>query len=502
MSDEQQQQQQQVYGADVASARPLTMGQLPSLDLRKVREAIQQGENTARGARNAAQTTPRQMPFTARAALQSSPILQTRLHSRSTLAASPPGCGQPVGSAGAALALTPAQVLRQAAAQLTDHEQSEVLEYPLIYFIGRNANKVKGNPSSPHLNHGYDDERGDYLTVMQDHIGFRFEVQSVLGKGSFGQVLKCFDYKTRKVVAIKIIRNKKRFHQQALVEVQILEHLRHKDTDDTCNIVHLEEYFYFRNHLCISFELLSVNLYEFIKNNNFRGVSLGLIRRFATQMLVGLRFLRRQRIVHCDLKPENILLKEPGKSAIKIIDFGSSCFENERVYTYIQSRFYRSPEVILGLPYEMAIDMWSLGCILAELLTGYPLFPGENEQEQLLCMMEVLGLPDRPLLERASRRKMFFDSSWTPRIVANSQGRKRLPATKDLAQALRCTDAAFLSFLQGCLRWDPSERLTADQALQHAWISEAAPTSATHVGRQPGQQAEASGVHITALQNS
>jgi dual specificity tyrosine-phosphorylation-regulated kinase 2/3/4 len=83
-----------------------------------------------------------------------------------------------------------------------------------------------------------------------------------------------------------------------------------------------------------------------------------------------LKLLRKVKIVHCDLKPENILLKSANKSAIKVIDFGSSCFEHERIYTYIQSRFYRSPEVILGIPYDMAIDMWSFGCILAELYTG------------------------------------------------------------------------------------------------------------------------------------
>jgi serine/threonine protein kinase len=78
------------------------------------------------------------------------------------------------------------------------------------------------------------------------------------------------------------------------------------------------------------------------------------------------------------------------------------------VYTYIQSRFYRSPEVILGLPYSMPIDMWSFGCILAELYTGYPLFPGENEVEQLACIMEVLGLPPKSLLDQATRTRLFF----------------------------------------------------------------------------------------------
>jgi len=152
------------------------------------------------------------------------------------------------------------------------------------------------------------------------------------------QVVKAFDYKEQRMVAIKIIRNKKRFHTQALVEVKILMHIKAHDQDDSANFVQTRGHFYFRSHLCIAFELLSINLYEFIKNNNFQGVSLPLIRRFAIQLLTSLRALRKQRIVHCDLKPENILLNDPGKSAIKMIDFGSSCFEETKVmhlrYTY------------------------------------------------------------------------------------------------------------------------------------------------------------------------
>jgi dual specificity tyrosine-phosphorylation-regulated kinase 2/3/4 len=93
---------------------------------------------------------------------------------------------------------------------------------------------------------------------------------------------------------------------------------------------------------------------------------------------------------------------------IKVIDFGSSCYEHERLYTYVQSRFYRSPEVILGIPYSVSIDMWSFGCMLAELFTGYPLFPGENEAEQLACIMEIKGIPDLSFLARGSRSKTFF----------------------------------------------------------------------------------------------
>ena len=107
-----------------------------------------------------------------------------------------------------------------------------------------------------------------------------------------------------------------------------------------------------------------------------------------------------------------------------------NCFEHERVYTYIQSRFYRSPEVLLGLVYSCAIDMWSLGCILCELYTGYPLFPGENEQEQLLCMMEVLGPPPKRMIHDASRKKHFFDVNLQPILTPNSRGKVRIPSSR------------------------------------------------------------------------
>jgi serine/threonine protein kinase len=98
-------------------------------------------------------------------------------------------------------------------------------------------------------------------------------------------------------------------------------------------------------------------------------------------MLQALKFMRDENIIHCDMKPENILLKSKDKSGIKVIDFGSSCFSDQRIYTYIQSRFYRAPEIMLGIPFTTAIDMWSVGCILIELYIGVPIFPGESEFE-------------------------------------------------------------------------------------------------------------------------
>lgn len=214
-----------------------------------------------------------------------------------------------------------------------------------------------------------------------------------------------------------------------------------------------------------------MNLYEFIKCHDFRGFSLRLIRRFAKQLLSSLVLLKSKKVIHCDLKPENVLLAHPTRSEIKVIDFGSSCLENEKVYTYIQSRFYRSPEVILGMTYGMPIDMWSLGCILAELLTGYPIFPGENEQEQLACIMEVFGPPEKHLIEKSTRKKLFFDSLGKPRITVSTKGKRRRPSSKSLQQVLKCEDEAFLDFISRCLRWDPDRRLKPDDAVHHEFIN-------------------------------
>jgi dual specificity tyrosine-phosphorylation-regulated kinase 2/3/4 len=244
-----------------------------------------------------------------------------------------------------------------------------------------------------------------------------------------------------------------------------------QDPKNKHSMVNFTGSFYFRGHLCISTELLDMNLYEFIKSNGFRGFSLKLIRRFTKQLLSSLLLLKQHKVIHCDLKPENVLLAHPIHSEIKVIDFGSSCFENEKVYTYIQSRFYRSPEVILGMTYGMPIDMWSLGCILAELYSGYPIFPGENEQEQLACIMEVFGPPEKHLIEKSTRKKLFFDSMGKPRLTVSSKGRRRRPSSKTLSQVLKCDDEAFLDFLTRCLRWDPDRRMKPEEAVRHEFMT-------------------------------
>lgn len=391
--------------------------------------------------------------------------------------------------------LTPEQAVKLYGSKLSSFEHQEVPGFSHIYFVGQHAKKRQGLPGGPN-NSGFDDDSGSYQMVAHDHISYRYEILKILGKGSFGQVLKAYDHKSQQHVALKIVRNEKRFHKQAVEEIRILEHLKKQDKDNTCNIVHMTEHFTFRNHVCITFELLSMNLYELIKKNKFQGFSLALVRKFAHSILMCLDMLYRNRIIHCDLKPENILLKQPGRSGIKVIDFGSSCYEHQRVYTYIQSRFYRAPEVILGGKYGMPIDIWSFGCILAELLTGYPLFPGEDEGDQLATMMEVLGMPPQKLVENCKRQRMFFSSKGHPRYCSLTQnpdgttsysgGHSRRgkfrgpPESKELSRALRgCEDPLFLDFLQRCLEWDPASRMTPAQALRHGWLRRRLPKGPT-----------------------
>lgn len=141
-------------------------------------------------------------------------------------------------------------------------------------------------------NHGFDDDKGDYKIITGDHIGYRYEILEFLGKGSFGTALKCIDHKTKKELAIKIVKNKKKYYYQASVELKILQYLRQHDTDDIMNVIHIEDYVIFRKHLCMAFELLSMNLFEFLKINDFNGFDHNLIRRFAIQLLYALKYLK------------------------------------------------------------------------------------------------------------------------------------------------------------------------------------------------------------------
>ncbi|KAJ3448659.1 serine/threonine-protein kinase minibrain [Anaeramoeba flamelloides] len=287
--------------------------------------------------------------------------------------------------------------------------------------------KNKSHRSLSLYNNGYDDESYNYVIKKNEVFAGVYQIVRNIGVGSFGQVVQAFDHKNQKYVAIKIIKSKSAFYRQGLIEKQILERLNQADPEDKYHVVKLIDSFKYRNHLCFVFELLSLNLYQVLKKTKLKGISIVLVKTLALQIVETLQFLRSKnvQIIHCDLKPENILLENPRKARIKVIDFGSSCEQNQKIHTYIQSRFYRSPEILLKMEYGYAIDMWSFGCILVELRTGKPLFPGRNEFEQMAKIVEVLGIPPDDMLNKAAGTSKFFEKNrndkWVLKKITNNK---------------------------------------------------------------------------------
>ena len=309
--------------------------------------------------------------------------------------------------------------------------------------INQGHSRVLSKPSSPRSNDGRDNVNDDLILRTGEELGERvgsslsasstagrvnghkghprdedevseesptYKVLDTLGSGTFGQVVAVASSADGQTRALKVIKNHPAYFHQAHVEIGILRTLNtrcaHRPAGSV--IVDLMDYFVCHNHLCLVFELLGVNLYELLRKNKFRGLHLGAIREMMKQLLGALEVLRDAHVVHCDIKPENILLVRENSFQVKLVDFGSACFQNRTVYQYIQSRFYRSPEVFLGMPYGMPIDMWSLGCVAAELFLGLPIFPGSSEYDLLSRICETIGMPPSDMLANAPNANKFF----------------------------------------------------------------------------------------------
>jgi dual specificity tyrosine-phosphorylation-regulated kinase 2/3/4 len=351
---------------------------------------------------------------------------------------------------------------------LTKYEHQEILDFKEVYYLGKLEAK-QGQIESKE-NFGFDDEEGNYLMASEDHLDYRYEIRRLLGRGSFGQVAECFDHKRKILVAVKVVTSSSKFRKQSKVEVAILEFLNRSSQSE--HIVRMKACFSFRRHICIVFELLSLNLHQLIKSNKYRGFSPAKIKQITGQLVSALVTLRTYGVAHCDLKPENVILADNTQGLFKLIDFGSSCFEDQTVYSYIQSRYYRAPEVILGVSYGCPIDMWSLGCIVAEMVNGTPILAGDSEADHLLAIMEVLGLPPQELLAGSVHQSRYFKTFTEPIIKPNRQGYMRLPGSSDLATAVKTSSPNLLDFIRRCLTWDSKTRLTPEEAALHIWLQE------------------------------
>ncbi|KAM6153670.1 homeodomain-interacting protein kinase 4 [Erethizon dorsatum] len=338
-----------------------------------------------------------------------------------------------------------------------------------------------------------------------------YDIIEVLGKGTFGEVAKGWRRSTGEMVAIKILKNDAYRSRIIKNELKLLRCMRGLDPEEA-HVIRFLEFFHDALKFYLVFELLEQNLFEFQKENNFAPLPARHIRTVTLQVLRALARLKELAIIHADLKPENIMLVDQTRCPfrVKVIDFGSASIFSEVRYVkepYIQSRFYRAPEILLGLPFCEKVDVWSLGCVMAELHLGWPLYPGNNEYDQVRYICETQGLPKPHLLHAARKAHHFFKRNphpdatnpWQLKSSADYlaetkvrplERRKYMLKSLDQIETVNCSGAvgrlsfpdrealaeladlkSMVELIKRMLTWESHERISPSAALHHPFVT-------------------------------
>ena len=355
-----------------------------------------------------------------------------------------------------------------------------------------------------------DDAQGYFNARIGDRLGddSRYVVLSVLGRGVFSSVLRCRDDAAPATggvpteVALKIIRSNDTMAKAAQQELTILRKLNGADPGDRKHCVRLLRDCVWRQHVCLAFEPLLMNLRNLLtKYGRGVGLSLRATQAYAQQLLVALKHLKNCGVLHADIKPDNILVT-PSLNAVKLADFGSASFDGDNAITpYLASRFYRAPEIMLGLPYSYPLDVWSLGCVLYELYTGSVAFPGGDNNAMLKLICDVKGHIPKKLLRRVHpvfRDRHFIEdpankADWVLAVTAadpatgqvvrtvvrpSQQGCRdigaqlRAASAKDLGDGDMRRVALLADLLDKMWALDPHHRITISDAMVHPFIKE------------------------------
>ncbi|KAG7301475.1 hypothetical protein JYU34_014441 [Plutella xylostella] len=272
-------------------------------------------------------------------------------------------------------------------------------------------NVTQENTNNTQLSDNWDDAEGYYIMRVGDVLNSRYTVKNILGQGMFANVVHAIDkVKGNCDVAIKIARNNDMMYRNAIKEISMLKEINNADPDNKHHCVRLLRHFIHKGHLCIVLESLSMDLRSVLKKyGKSNGLNMKAIISYSRQLLIALRHLKNVGIVHADVKPDNILVNEK-KNILKLCDFGSAEKVNENdLKPYLVSRFYRAPEIILGIPYGHGIDLWSAGCTMYETATGRIMFVGGSNNKMLKCFMDVKGKIPNKMIKKGKFKDQHFN---------------------------------------------------------------------------------------------
>ncbi|CAI5691040.1 unnamed protein product [Oreochromis niloticus] len=346
-----------------------------------------------------------------------------------------------------------------------------------------------------------DDEEGHLICRSGDVLQERYEIVSTLGEGTFGRVMQCIDHRRGGAhVALKIIKNVEKYKEAARLEINVLEKINEKDPDNKFLCVQMYDWFDYHGHMCISFELLALSTFDFLKENNYLPYSIGQVRHMAYQICLAVKFLHDNKLTHTDLKPENILFvnsdftmsynvekkreeRTVKSTAVRVVDFGSATFDHEHHSTIVSTRHYRAPEVILELGWSHPCDVWSIGCILFEYYLGFTLFQTHDNREHLAMMERILGPVPSRMIRKTRKQKYFYRGrlDWDESSSAGKYVRENCKPLRRYLLSEAEEHHQLFDLIESMLEYEPSKRLALADSLKHPFfenlgISEAAGT--------------------------
>ncbi|XP_043999941.1 homeodomain-interacting protein kinase 1-like isoform X2 [Gambusia affinis] len=329
----------------------------------------------------------------------------------------------------------------------------------------------------------------------------RFEIIQFLGEGGSAVVLKCFDTFTHQNVAVKFAKGKYKLKHEAEMMKYLMKHKL-----DQQNVIKFHQSF--SSNSCLVFEMCDINLKDYIKQRH--PLKFQEIRTVIQQLATALEGLKKVKVIHSDIKTNNIMVvnQRTKPLQIKLIDFGLALHSNQTSQNINQCLFYKAPELILGLPYSSALDIWSLGCVMGKMLLNCVLFPGSSDYENLCYITDVLGPAPDYLVDACKKSEVYFKKSdsnqWILKSPVEYWGEEHHKHKKSfnfrfLHQAkmshLKYEKLAAtverrecIALIKAMLRWDAKKRITPKGILKHSFIvrkSDTLPQSNTEFEQEP-----------------